>query len=424
VHAVLTGSDPVINRVKLTALGLAVVLGVSACGATTPGAATIASESPSATVDVGQLNPGAYPTTAAAPMGNADGEQAGREVEGRRMAGYVVGPWQVDPALSRLTSGGPALMTDFKQLGAVVYATTMYQARAVSLIVGFSSERGVADPAEPTRLRNAVLRFPDPATATAVAQGLFDGAMNRLVMPDDSVDPVPAEPVRGIPVPGHPELSGVLFTFRVGDQTVREVSAFSAQGPFVLIQTARAAQGPERAAELVGRALDLQVPLIDRFQPTDAAQIASLPLDPTGLAARTLAPKADPAPQRNGVYDAAGALHLEADPVQVGQALSDAGVDEVAARLTTVYQARDAEQARRLSGSLADTAANSPASKPGAPVPGLPRSRCVLTDDTGGLLPRQRCFASVGRYAFGADSAQTETAYQQMAAQYRILADS
>ena len=29
-----------INRVKLTALGLAAVLGVSACGATTPGAAT------------------------------------------------------------------------------------------------------------------------------------------------------------------------------------------------------------------------------------------------------------------------------------------------------------------------------------------------------------------------------------------------
>ena len=89
-----------------------------------------------------------------------------------------------------------------------------------------------------------------------------------------------------------------------------------------------------------------------------------------------------------------------------------------------VYQARDAEHAQRLAGSLADTAANSPTSKPAAPVPGLPQSRCVLTDDTGGLLPRLICFTSVGRYCVGADSAQSATAYQQMAAQYHILAGS
>jgi hypothetical protein len=395
---------------------------VPACSTTAPGSAVKAGESTTASVAVEQLNPGTYPTAPSAPLGNAASQQVGREVEGRRMAAFVVGPWQVDPALTRAAdTAGAALMTSNKELIAVRYPTTMYRVSTDSFIVGFSSERWAADPTEPTKLRTAVLRFPDADSAATVAQGWTDGAQHMLVRPDDSIDPIPSEPIRSIPIPGHPEVTGVLFTFRAGEQTVREVTAITGHGPFVLVQTAHAEAGADRAAELVGRALDLQVPLLDQFQPTPADQLAMLPQDPTGLVARTLPAKADPNPLRNGSYDVAGALHLQDDPTLDGQLFTDAGVDVVSARLATVVQTKDAAAARQLAGGLADAAARRPSSAPAAAVPGLPDSRCSVVDE-GGLIPRYRCFATFDRYVFSAQSRQADIAAQQMAAQYRIFA--
>ncbi len=404
------------------ALGVALALiGVTGCSSTESGSAVKAGTTPAASVAPGQLNTGSYPTTPSAPLGNSADEQAGRQVEGRRMAGFVVGPWQVDPSLTRADTNGATLMTDYKHLVAVRYPSTMYRVTSESMIVGFASERWIADPKVPTKLRNAVLRFPDDVTAATVAQGWTDGALNMLVRPDDSQDPVPAEPITTIPIPGHPEVTGVLFTFRDGDQTVREVSVASGHGPYVLVQTARAADTPEHAADLIGRTLDLQIPLIDRFQPTDAALIRTLPLDPTGLVARTLPAKTDPSAVRDGTYDAAGALQLEQDPVGTGELFADAGVDVVSIRLATVFQARDSAGATRLATGLVAAAEKQPSSQPAAAVPALPDSRCVLMDDTGGLIPRYHCFATVDRYVFTVESRQSDTAGQQAAAQYRIL---
>jgi hypothetical protein len=108
---------------------------------------------------------------------------------------------------------------------------------------------------------------------------------------------------------------------------------------------------PERLtpAALAGRGLDQQIALIDRFQPTDLAQLTALPLDPAGLLARTLPLKPGwPTTTSNITYDQAGVLQLEDNPIQAGPALAAARVDVVSVSPATVYQAVDSAHAQHL----------------------------------------------------------------------------
>jgi hypothetical protein len=150
---------------------------------------------------------------------------------------------------------------------------------------------------------------------------------------------IPTEPIRAVPILAHPEATGILLVHREGDQDIQEVIAVSAHGPYVLLQVARSAQGPDAAAAMAGRALDQQVPLIDRFAPADSAQFAGLPLDPSGLLARTLPLKpGQGTTMSDAAYDRPGALQLEDDPVAAGPALDAAGVDVASVSQATVYQ--------------------------------------------------------------------------------------
>jgi hypothetical protein len=402
---------------RLGRIGLALVAAVllAGCGGTVSGRGETA---PAATPsETAALDPGGYPTTARAPLGVAGSEDAGRVAEGRRMAGHVVGPWQVDP---RLTSPGPTgavVLERRDQIGLVVWAAMLTRFPLAPFIVGFTCDRKAADPNDPTSLRTAVLRYPDAGSADAAAQGLADGALAMPVVAE-TAQPVPAAPLQAIPVPGHAEATGVLFSRPQGASVIQDLTVFSAHGPYVFIQVVSGAPA-EVAAALAGRTLDLQGPLIDRFQPTDPAQFASLPLDPAGLLARTLPLKAGQGnSMSNAAYDRAGALQLEDNPIRAGQAFDDAGVDVVAASQTTVYQAADSDSAQRLADALADAR---PGAQPAAAVPGLPQSRCVRVDEAGGVIHRHWCIATVDRYAFKTLAQQLDTAHQQMAAQYMIL---
>ena len=181
--------------------------------------------------------------------------------------------------------------------------------------------------------------------------------------------------------------------------------------------------GADASAALAGRAIDLQLPLLDGFQPTDPAAFAQLPLDPTGLVARTLpTPPAEATPMSGSVYPPAGALQAETNPVLVGPQLATAGVDEVSIGQTTVYQAKDAASATNLAQALGDDAAKLPSTQAAAGVPGLPTSRCLLVADAAGLVPKYLCLATYDRYAFKASARDFTRVQQQLAAQYRMLA--
>ncbi|SON59757.1 hypothetical protein MSIMFI_01241 [Mycobacterium simulans] len=404
---------------KLAVLLAAVLVGCSHTGTDTAHPSAQSPPQPSA-VNTSLLDSGNYPTTPLPALGDAGSEQAGRLVEGRRMAAYVVGPWQADNTLTAVGSNRASVIEDFAQLSRVVWTPIMGGAYNLPFVVGFTSERQTSRPDAQMSLRNAVLRFADPAAATAAAQGMSARAMNMPRVP--SVTPIVIEPERAVPVPGHPDAAGVLLTFQEGAQTVRELSVFTAHGPYVLVQVARCAAGADCAAPLVARTLDLQLPMVDAFDATAAQQFATLPLDPTGLVARTLPLPADQATSTTGAaYPPVGALHLEDNPVQTAPALSTAGVDYVSINLSTVYQAKDPAAAQMLSQSLGDAAAATPAAQAAAPVPGMPQSRCTRIAGANGLVPRYWCLATAGRYTIKTTGRQLDSAHQQMAAQYRIL---
>lgn len=414
----MTGPVPHAKWLFLAALLAAALV---ACQHTTAGTASPARSNPPPAVNPSLLDPGKYPTAPLPPLGAAGSDQAGRLVEGRRMAAYVVGPWQADPALSSPGSTGSAtVITAFEDLSKVVWTPIVGGAFNLPFVVGFSSERQTPGPNPQLSLRNAVLRFANAASAASAAQGMQAKAMSMPRLP--SATPIVTEPERAIAVPGHPDAAAALLTFQDGAQTVRELSVFTAHGPYVLVQVARCAAGPDCEAPLAAHTIDRQIPLIDTFAPTEANQFAALPLDPTGLVARTLPLPADQTtPMSGAAYETAGALHLEDDPVQVGPALTAAGVDFASVNLATLYQAKDPGSARTLADAYSDIAAKTPAAQPASPVPGLPQSRCTRVAGSSGLVPRYWCVTAAGRYTIKTVARQLDSAHQQMAAQYRIL---
>ncbi len=238
------------------------------------------------------------------------------------MAGNVVGPWQVDPGLTRLEATGATIILNRDRIGLVVWPSMTRGMPLLPLIVGFVVERKAADPKDPTSLRNVVLRYSDPDAAAAVAKGMTAGALSMPVDPNGSLDPIPTQPIRPMPIPGHPDVNGALLTRHDPTQIVNELTVASAHGPYVLVQDAQTAQAPEHAADMVGKTLDLQGPLIDKFQPTDPDQFLSLPLDPTGLVARTLpVPPAQATTMSNAAFDRAAAFAARRRPDSGGAGL-------------------------------------------------------------------------------------------------------
>ncbi|MCV7425125.1 DUF7373 family lipoprotein [Mycobacterium montefiorense] len=406
-----------VNSAILTAL-LAVAL--VACSHTTAGEATHASPSPAATVNASQLDSRNYPVTPQPALGNADSQDAGRLVEGRRMAAYVVGPWQTDSTLVGASSAGANVIDKPLGLSSAVWPPIAGGAYNLPLVVGFVSERQAAGPDPQMSLRNTVLRFVNPSAASQAAQNMTTAARNMPRI--TSAIPIVTEPERPLAIPGHPEASGTVLTFQEGAQIVRELTALTTHGSYVLVQVARCAAGPECEAQLAGHTLDRQLPLIDTFTPTDPVQFPTLAMDPTGLVARTLPPPAGQATSMSGAaYPLAGALHLEDDPVQIGPLLSAAGVDDVSVNLPTVYRTRDPSAAQTLTRDYGDLVAKTPAAQPASPVPGLPDSHCTRVAGANGLVPRYWCLAAAGRYTIKTIARQLDNAQQQMAAQYLIL---
>lgn len=389
---------------------------LTSCGHTVPGFAVPAAQPPT-TVDVSRLDPGSYPTAPAPPLGDAATDDAGRLAEGQRMAGYVVGPWQVDARFVDGGAGSAAIVTEPGKLGSMVWTTLAIAAGHERFLLAFSSDR--RDSQGRTALRNTALLFASADAAATAAQAMGRNAMDA----DMSITvgaQIPSEPIRAVPIPGHPDTTGVLLTHVDGGVTVPELTAITAHGPVVVVQVARSAESVEQAAGFASRTLDLQIPLIDRFTPTDPAQLANLSLDPTGLLARTLPPMSVGASLANATYDRNGALHLEDHPIEAGAALAEAGVDVVTVGQDTVYQAADAEKAQQLSEKLGEVIAGGGSAQAVQQVPGLPQSRCFGM--TGGLIARHWCVAAVDRFVIKAAAQQLVSAQQQVAAQYRMLA--
>lgn len=394
-----------------SAAALGAVLIATACTTVVDGSAHRPPGGPPPGIDVSLLATGNYPTRPAPPMGTAGTAFKGGMSEGARMAEHVVGPWEVDPALTQ--SAMPT--TIFKDASALQQLLPDRIAAAAgkhNFVTGFSSARRT----EPDRMSlfNAMLRFADPESAAAAAVEFG----NLAVQPDVAGYLPTAQPVA---VPNHPDTRASTYdTTQPGSPTPEtNVNAYTPHGPFVLIQSAETHDGVDSTAAMVAKTLDRQIPAIDEFVPTAVSELADLAVDGSGLLARTIPETGDRVPVgRNLVYGPHAALHFQISPPTSADLFAETGMDLLAWGNPAVYRVRDGEAAAKMLEQFAVESQNS-GGKPVASVPNMPDSRCMQLDTP--LGSGVVCFAVADRYVIEGSSGQLTDAHQQTAAQYVML---
>lgn len=417
---------------------LAVAVLASGCSSTAH-EATAPSTTPAADggADVAQLDTGPYATSPSPPVGDAgDNRMARALLESQRIAEVTVGPWQVD---RDLTLRGDVLFT--ATTTRVADAALMREitvlpdplpaiAERNGLMAGFSSLRtGPVDSGRDPKgrfvwLHTVVLRFPDPAAASAAAQQMAAADPG----PEDSAGPRVA-----VELPGD-NPGAMAAGWPLGD-AMEMVGSFTADGPFVLFQSATGVTDTisTPAKALAMAALSEQRKKLRDFTPTPADQMAAMPLDPSGvLYARTLGNPAGSAMAMVGVWRPAGWLHFEDDPLTAAAVFGETGVDWVSQRLATVYRARSADAAEKLLTYVVTGMRGTAPAQPASAVPGLPRARCFerrnvealrdVPEDWQRVNWRFKCAASTDRYVFTVTAADGPDAMQRISAQYRLLA--
>jgi hypothetical protein len=391
----------------------ATALLMTACTTVVNGAAIyVAGPPPPGGVDLTLLDTGNYPTKPQPPLGPAGTPAEGRLIDAVHMAGFVVGPWQIDGRLS--ANGSPTgPVKDASAISEWEIAPIADAAGRHGAINGFVSTRDTKDNA--MYLINAVLRFPDPGSAADAAR-----EFGALALTPDPAAKTPSQPA---PIPNHPETLAVAGTDTAAfndSKPVNTLRAFTPHGPYVFMQWAQTPDGPDAAVTLATKAIEMQGPLIDRFKPADPAMFPTLQRDPDGLLARTIPATGDDASvDLNEVYDAAGALQFQDNPVNNGAVFTDSGMDQFAKGKTHIYRARDGAGAGHIVDQfVAELQADG--AKPAAAVPHMDASRCMeLTTAVGNNFG---CYGTYDRYTIEAWSPQLADAQQLAATNYVILA--
>jgi hypothetical protein len=422
----MTKSDR-LRRIYGTVLAAGCAWALVACATTVAGVAVKAREQTDADgATVALLDTGDYPTSPGPPFGPAGNATVGANMEAHRLAVNVVGPWQVDAtyqphgALANTVSTAPLPQAKSLKENYVLDDPLPAVAAAHGYITGFASFRAASNR---KNLINGVLRFPDNSSADAAAHEMADK------YPYGDLRPRPT------PIGNHPE---ALSTNYDGPDGMTVAVSFSPHGPYVLMTGAVIADRNEAATAptLIGLALDKQEPLTDKFAPTDPARMDLLPKDFTGqLLARTLWAPDNSAPLIVGVWERNAWLHFEDDPVKAAALFDSAGVDVVAQRIATVYQARDPAGAAQVVDHFAADLRARDGVVPITGVNGLPGARCFAWPNATQRLATAdppmswlrvvwpyKCVARAGRYAFTAFSQREDDVKRRIAAQYRILA--
>lgn len=386
-----------------------VLLAASGCTHVHQGAAIKEPRDDPNKVNIALLDHGSYPSQPQPPLGTVRTALGASEVEAKRMATNVALPTAVSPELTDPFPQFTGVITRGEGLRQLMSDAVASAAEANHYITGFNTERAGAIGSAPARLlSNAVLRFATPDDAAAAAAAM-SAAPDSTLMRESA-------PATTIPIPGHPATLAWLYQVDGGFN----ISAYTTRGPYVLYQYAGSKASADQAASLVAATVDVQGPLIDAFAATPVDKMTTLPIDPTGLLARTVPTKAASVDAVT-VYSPHAALHFEPNLDAAQKMYSTLGIDSVAVYRTWVYQTKDAAAAGNgMDQLLAATVAN-PQSYTAAPgIPGLPQARCY-TRNGGDPDARYLCMATADRYLFKVAAGQDIDARQAISAQYLML---
>ncbi|MCV7236319.1 hypothetical protein BST20_18050 [Mycobacterium branderi] len=359
-------------------------------------------------VDVALLDAGNFPTAPRPPLGAAGDAVRGGWAEARRLASALLGPWEADADLIDYSQFESGVVKNTDSVNALLGAPLGAALDGHHFVAGFSSSRHTEKGTYKTLL-NMVLEMAGPADATEAVAAMA-AKSGALTLPLDT-NPVPTQQFS---IPRYPATTALTYSwteqYPAPGGPRFAVTALTAHGQYVLAQTAVSADNADAAAQLIATTLDLQQPLIDTFKPTPVNQLPQLPLDPDGLMARTMAPRAENETVSDGIYDAHGALHLASDdPVHLQALFKSTGVQQAAVLLETrVYRTPDSAAAARI---VADMTGPHQV----AGISGMPQAKCF--NETLAYW----CVASAERYAYQMQNEQENALHQMMAAQYRML---
>ncbi|WP_328409359.1 DUF7373 family lipoprotein [Nocardia sp. NBC_00403] len=403
------GSTPVrAAGILLTAAAL--TIGIGACGSAVTGMPT---RVPS---DVSKLDVGNYQTKPR-EIGNARSDRQARAREAQRLSDYVALPFEADPSyVEDAWLIRPHVVLNRKTLGNLVINDT-FDDVAKDLVAGWVNawQTGGEPEAKRRTLNVAVLMFPDAKTASAVGPALEhdDFTYNR------DNEPVPITKHPSTTAHWRPDISSI------GSWTVHDRYVI-----FVKVVDDTAAPDLPALTNQVERMLDVQIPLIDKFQPTPADELKHVALDPQRLLGRTL-PSNPESPLRaepDGVYTGRGTLSLlRARPSSL-TALEQGEVDLVAFGDAVVFRSRSDKGAETLWKEWQPSTTLEPNEK--------------MVDSPSALAQQVECYAEmaksgetqtvvmnicsfhVDRYLVQASGKQLQDLHQKISAQYALITSS
>ncbi|EME15349.1 hypothetical protein G419_22724 [Rhodococcus triatomae BKS 15-14] len=367
-----------------------------------------------AEVDVAQLDTGDYPTTPAAPFGEAAPEDRAA-VDAQRMAQFVIAPFEVDRELNDPTLPTMVLRS-YKQLkGTFDESVVNVPANASSSVYGFVTSATVSAPVDRgttgRALTQLVMRYSDPVAAADAARQMGEASA--------ALDGSTATVVAALP-----DSHTIRGTQPNGSLTLQ---SFTAHNDYVIYTWASAPVAEaDRLEPAVVKALELQGPLIDQFPrlPTKVqAEGRHVPLevDQNDILIYAV-PAAEDDPMGDilsGVYGPRGMSHFYYPPETVYRALTEHGSVHNAIDKTTVFRASTDEDARELLDTFTTSSLSSGWAASPTP-PGLPSATCLSKASQSG--EQFQCSVRVGRYIGDAVGLGDQTeVHQLISAQYLIL---
>ncbi len=385
-----------------------------------------------APVDLAALDTGKYPTTPRPEFGRPDDNMI-LQVEGQRLAQFVMAPFEVDPDLRqvKLPTGVIAGHSGLTGFGAVLSKELAEVPANNDLMYGFTTT--ASTPAESLRsgtdrsLNNVVLRYPTPADAKAAAE-----QMAAVAAGDDNA--------RSVQLPGLPDTLAIRQKSVDGNpilMTLTPVARNEFQG-YVQYQWFEVDAKDEAKLEpTITQMIPKQSELIKQFpgaMTKDEAKAKNItgptrPLMDQNKVLIYALPYSDAELEKGGasaqheraVYGPRGMAHFASDPALAYNTLTDTGSTANASERSTVYRAETADGGTKIYDTFVKEVSDGGETKVDSPK-GLPGASCSKGATASGSTTFYRCFVKNGRYVGEVSSDQSlNDAHQQAAAQYVLL---
>ncbi len=397
-------TGPVVLRRILGVLASSALLaGVAGCGT------VVAGEAVRAKPDLSGLSVGNYPTEPI-DYGTAADDEAARYREGQRLGDYVAIPFEADPIYVKrlLGTGGPVVM-DRRDMQSLVINDTFDEV-ASDLIAGWVHAWGTEGEIGTTQQMSvAVLMFPDAASAEAVAAGLER---------DDFTYNADNRPVQLAKYP-HSKAHWRPGTASLGSWTSHD--------RYVVFVKYDDYSGKSGLPDMVRRTeslLDVQMPLLDDFEPTPADQLENIALDPDGVL-RVALPRNEQLTTMVGpssTFRGRGALHA-VDGLTSLEFLDKGQVTAIALAETVVMRSASVQGAEALWDLLrppdTESAEAEPLDAPAGITEGEAECYRRKTEEYERLS--SFCVLHTGKYFAQVEGAQIQDLHQKTSAQYALL---